>query len=70
MAPFTQFTDPVVILDPVCSRNNVAGRITETERQEIVAAARGRGRPRNFASADNDNEVWKEIFGPRFKVED
>ncbi len=39
VAPFTTFTDPVVIIDPVCSLNNVAGRITETERQEIVAAA-------------------------------
>ena len=39
VAPFATFTDPVVILDPVYSRNNVASRITEAERLEIVAAA-------------------------------
>lgn len=68
-APFTIFTDPVVILDPVCSFNNVASRITETERQEIVAAATEAWETAAFASAENDNEVWKELFGPRFKTE-
>ena len=24
----------------------------------------------NFASAEDDNDIWKELFGPRFKVED
>lgn len=68
--PFGVFSDPVVILDPVCSLNNVAARITETERQQIAGAAREAWETANFASAENDNEVWKEIFGPRFKVED
>ena len=68
--PFGVFSDPVVILDPVCSTNNVAARITETERQQIAAAAREAWETANFASAENENEVWKEIFGPRFKVED
>ncbi|MCY4591261.1 MAG: CBASS oligonucleotide cyclase [Alphaproteobacteria bacterium] len=68
--PFGVFSDPVVILDPVCSLNNVATRITETERQQIAGAAREAWETANFASAENDNEVWKEIFGPRFKVED
>lgn len=68
--PFTAFSDPVVILDPVYSLNNVASRITETERQEIVTAAQGAWEAANFASAENDNEVWKEIFGPRFKMEE
>ena len=36
---FPSFTDPVVILDPVCNINNVASRISEDERKEIVAAA-------------------------------
>lgn len=69
-APFTTFSDPVIILDPVYSLNNVTSRISETERTEIVAAAEGAWEAANYASAKNDNEVWKEIFGPRFKVED
>ena len=59
----------MVILDPVYSRNNVASRITEAERLEIVAAATESWETANFASADNDNDVWKEIFGPRFNTE-
>jgi tRNA nucleotidyltransferase (CCA-adding enzyme) len=69
-APHGSFADPVVILDPVCSNNNVASRISENERLEIVAAAKDAWETANFASADNDNEVWKEVFGPRFKTED
>jgi tRNA nucleotidyltransferase (CCA-adding enzyme) len=69
-APFTTFSDPVIILDPVYSLNNVTSRISETERKEIVAAAERAWEAANYASAKNDNEVWKEIFGPRFKVED
>ena len=68
--PFTTFSDPVVILAPVCSLNNVTSRISETERMEIVAAAALAWETANYASAKNDNEVWKEIFGPRFKTED
>jgi hypothetical protein len=68
-APHGIFSDPVVILDPVYSLNNAAGRIAEEERQAIVAAALEAWESANFASAENDNEVWKELFGPRFKVE-
>ena len=67
---FPRFTDPVVILDPVCNTNNVASRITESERKEIVAAAETAWEAANFASMENDIEIWKEIFGPRFKVGD
>lgn len=70
VAPFTTFSDPVVILDPVYSLNNVTSRISEDERKQIVAAAQEAWETANFASAENDNEVWKEIFGPRFKTED
>jgi len=69
-APFTTFSDPVVILDPVYSLNNVTSRISEAERKEIIAAAEAAWETANFASTENDNEVWKEIFGPRFKTED
>lgn len=68
--PHGVFTDPVVILDPVYSLNNVASRISEDERKQIVSAALSAWEAANFASAENDNEVWKELFGPRFKVED
>lgn len=70
VAPFVTFSDPVIILDPVYSQNNVASRISEAERKEIVAAAGDAWEAANFASAENDNDVWKEIFGPRFKTED
>ncbi|KUM24410.1 nucleotidyltransferase [Mesorhizobium loti] len=69
-APFGTFCDPVVILDPVYSLNNVTSRISEAERTEIVAAAEAAWEAANFASAENDNEVWKELFGPRFKTGD
>ncbi len=65
-----QFDDPVVILDPVCSSNNVASRVTEAERLEIVAAAQEAWEAANFASTEDDDEVWKEIFGPKFNTED
>ena len=69
-APLGVFSDPVVILDPVYSLNNVTSRISEAERQEIVAAAQEAWETANFASVKNDNSVWKEIFGPSFKVEE
>lgn len=64
------FTDPVVIIDPVASENNVASRISEAERKEIVAAAQEAWETANFASAEDDHSVWKEIFGPQFRTED
>lgn len=70
VAPFGTFTDPVIILDPVYSMNNVASRISETERQQIVSAALAAWETANFASTEDDLDIWKEIFGPRFRVED
>lgn len=66
-----QFSDPVIILDPVCDDNNTTSRITEPERQKIVAAALSSWETAHYASArtDLDLEPWKEIFGPRFRVE-
>lgn len=66
----SEFFDPVVILDPVCSNNNVASRITEVERKEIVAAAEEAWEAANFASTEDDHDVWKEIFGPQFNTEE
>jgi len=68
--PYGQFNDPVVILDPVSSDNNVTSRLSDAERKQIADAALEAWEIANFASAENDNEVWKELFGPRFKVED
>lgn len=68
--PLGVFNDPVVILDPVYSKNNVAARITEAERAEIVAKAEKDWETANFASAEDDLDEWKNIFGPRFKVGD
>lgn len=67
---FPQFSDPVVILDPVCKSNNVTSRITEAERSEIVTAATEAWETANHASFEEDTEIWKELFGLRFKVED
>ena len=64
------FTDPVVILDPVCNTNNVSSRISEAERKAIVAAALEAWETANFASTEDDIEIWKEIFGPRFAIEE
>jgi hypothetical protein len=70
VAPFGTFTDPVVIIDPVYSLNNVASRITEAERVAIVSTAQNAWEAAHFASAEDDTEVWKELFGPRFKNEE
>jgi Second Messenger Oligonucleotide or Dinucleotide Synthetase domain len=68
--PISQFGNPVVIVDPVSSANNVASRITEVERQQIVIAAQGAWEIANFASTEDDHAVWRELFGPQFKTED
>lgn len=64
-----QFYDPVVIVDPVCDENNVASHITESEREEIAEVAREAWETLHFASVEDDYSIWKEIFGPRFQVE-
>ncbi|NLD92520.1 MAG: nucleotidyltransferase, partial [Fibrobacter sp.] len=64
------FSDPVVILDPVCDTNNVASRITDSERIEIVKVANESWETANFASIADDLDIWKELFGNRFKVKE
>lgn len=68
--PISAFTDPVVIIDPVCDTNNVASRITESERKEIVQIAKESWETANFASTEEDLNIWKELFGRSFRVED
>jgi len=67
---FPTFDEPVVILDPVCNTNNVTSRISEEERRDIVAAADEAWEVANFASTEDDIDIWKELFGPRFQVEE
>ena len=64
------FSDPVVILDPVCDSNNVASRITESERLEIVKIADESWAIAYHASKEGDISIWQELFGRGFKVVD
>lgn len=65
-----EFDDPVVIVDPVNNSNNTTARVSEDERRAIVSASRHAWETANFASVEEDPEVWKELFGPHFKVKD
>jgi tRNA nucleotidyltransferase (CCA-adding enzyme) len=67
--PFEQFDNPVIIYDPASSANNIAGRIKEQERSEIVETANTAWEVAHEASAKEDLEMWKELFGSGFKVE-
>lgn len=64
------FDSPVVIHDPVCNDNNVASRITEEERVEIVKEAKRSWETAHLASVDDDLDIWKELFGSRLKVKE
>lgn len=65
---------PVVILDPVNADNNVAGRITEAERQEIVAKATAAWEAISAATWNpykgETLELWRDIFGRSFVIEE
>lgn len=65
---------PVVILDPVNADNNVAGRITEAERQEIVAKATAAWEAISAASWNpykgETLELWRDVFGRSFVIEE
>ncbi|WP_349934842.1 CBASS oligonucleotide cyclase [Acetobacter sp. A11-2] len=64
------FSDPVVIIDPVSPENNVASRITKDEQERIAKIAEDTWETAVYASVENNDEVWKEIFGNRFKTKD
>jgi tRNA nucleotidyltransferase (CCA-adding enzyme) len=68
--PLGNFSDPVKVIDPVNSNNNVAARITDGERTDIVHLAQESWETAHYASEKDDEEIWKELFGPRFKVRD
>lgn len=69
-SPAVSFSSPVVMIDPVNNSNNVTSRITDDERVEIVRTALESWETAALASEDDDVELWKDIFGPRFKVEE
>ncbi|EGS5615529.1 nucleotidyltransferase [Salmonella enterica] len=64
------FSDPVVIIDPASPENNVASRITKDEQEQIAKAAEAAWEAATYASTKNDDDLWKEIFGGRFKTKD
>lgn len=64
------FSDPVVIIDPVSPENNVASRITPEEKDVIAEYALDAWEAANFASVENSQAVWQEIFGIRFKTKE
>jgi hypothetical protein len=66
--------DPVVVLDPVNSENNVTRRLMETERDEIVAKATTAWETLSAASWKGGKgdtiELWKQVFGRSFVIEE
>lgn len=62
----SSFLAPVVIVDPASDKNNVTARITEVERQSIVAMAKESWEAAHFASIEDESDLWKDVFGPRF----
>lgn len=65
---------PVVILDPVNEENNVAARLTEEERQEIVKDATMAWETLSAAQYLNGKgetvDYWREVFGRSFVIEE
>lgn len=67
-------TAPVVILDPVNRDNNVAARLTEEERKEVVAAARKAWETIEAASWKGNKgdtlDLWKAVMGRSFTIDE
>ena len=66
-------SDPVVILDPVNVENNVAMRLTDQERSEIVSACVLAWETIQTASCNGTKgetiDFWKELFGRSFTID-
>lgn len=66
--------DPVVILDPVNKDNNVAARLTDDERREIVVAAKTAWETIETASWKTEKgttlDLWKDVMGRSFIIEE
>lgn len=65
---------PVIVLDPVNSENNVAARITDSERKEIVRNCEDAWERVSTATCINGKgdtvDLWKEVFGRSFVIEE
>jgi hypothetical protein len=66
--------DRVVILDPCNADNNIARKITDQDCDSIVAKCRGAWETlsyaRNYDGKVQTLELWKEVFGRSFVIED
>jgi hypothetical protein len=66
--------DRVVILDPCNADNNVARKITDQDCDSIVAKCHGAWETlsyaRNYDGKVQTLELWKEVFGRSFVIED
>lgn len=66
--------DPVVVLDPVNTENNVTMRLTDAERNEIVNEAKRSWEMLSFAQVTHTKgdtiERWKAVFGRSFVIEE
>ncbi len=63
----------VVILDPCNSDNNVAARMLESERQEIVSVATAAWETlmtaHHAGTKGETAELWREVFGSHFNLD-
>jgi len=73
-APKSFPKDRVVILDPCNADNNVTRRITDQDCKAIVAKCLGAWETlsyaRNYDGKTQTLELWKEVFGRSFVIED
>lgn len=72
-ASASNFSDPIVIVDPACEDNNVAARIEPGERDALVAAARSAYETITWAQGlpgkGETVSAWKELFGDNFSID-
>ena len=57
----------VVIEDPFCRDNNIAGNLSNGEKEDILDAAYDGWVMANYASATGDQAIWSDEFGFNFK---
>jgi tRNA nucleotidyltransferase (CCA-adding enzyme) len=66
--------DPVVILDPVNKANNVAARLTDSERKEIVTMSNTAYETISASSWKDGKgdtvDLWKEVMGRSFTIDE
>jgi hypothetical protein len=69
----SKFTHPVVIVDPANDDNNVAARIEQSERDELIQAARTAYETITWAQElpgkGETVAAWKEILGEGFAID-